>query len=93
MNIEEKISRIVDSIYDYAMHGTGGKQLADYKNELAALLQQEREKVAQHLLDAFDRVSVHSPITVEEPDEYGYELGLKVAKLEVGKFLEESEGK
>lgn len=70
-----------------------GKWVVMPLEEITALLQQEREKVAQHLLDAFDRVSVHSPITVEEPDEYGYELGLKVAKLEVGKFLEESEGK
>lgn len=54
MNIEEKISRIVDSIYDYAMHGTGGKQLADYKNELTALLQQEREKAVREFAKWLD---------------------------------------
>ena len=88
MNIEEKISRIVDSIYDYAMHGTGGKQLADYKNELTTLLQQEREKAVREFVEYTKGNVLTVRLTANE-----LHLIYKDYRDFAEQFLKESEGK
>ena len=87
MNIEEKISRIVDSIYDYAMHGTGGKQLADYKNELTTLLQQEREKAVREFVFSLEAsLGLNNGVLATGGEDFEFDFNEQAEQ-----FLKESE--